>query len=355
MAVAVRDASTPIAGSAVAAPPGIPVALTSLLGPLREAMRATALPAGTRLGVMSSYHLGWVDAEGRPRDDNGGKLLRGCLALWAAQRCGGEPADAIGVATAVEWIHNFTLVHDDIQDGDTERRHRPTVWAVWGRAQAINAGDGMHAAAYRTLLAGRDHPDRRLRSAAVLNDAALAVIEGQCLDLDLEGHVDTAVSTYLRLARAKTGALMGASLEAGAVMGGAGTRRASALGRAGCELGLAFQVRDDWLGVWGDSVTTGKGSGGDLQRRKVTYPVVVARSRLRGAARRELRRLYDHRGGDEAAIRGLLEEGGARDVVAEELTRRGESALHLVEASGLPGETVEEFASIIDFVVNRDA
>jgi len=229
------------------------------------------------------------------------------------------------------------------------------VWVVWGSAQAINAGDGMHAAAHRAVLSGRGRPSVRLRAAAALNRAVLAVIEGQCLDLDLEGRIDTPASTYLRLARAKTGALIGAAMEAGAIMGGAGARQSAMLRRAGVELGVAFQVRDDWLGTWGDSDVTGKGSGGDIQRRKITYPVVVAQARLGGAARRELRRLYRAPGGQEDVILELLDEAGAREAVNEELAFRRGSALRLACLCGLPGGAVDDFQSIVDFVVDRAA
>jgi geranylgeranyl diphosphate synthase, type I len=354
MAVAVRDVETApeIVSSGRRS---VPPALQRMMPRLGEALRSTAPHRSTRLGAMSSYHLGWTDEQGRPRDDGGGKYLRGCLALWAADRSGGGVRDAATVAAAVEWIHNFTLVHDDIQDGDHERRHRPTVWVVWGSAQAINAGDGMHAAAHRAVLSGRGRPSVRLRAAAALNRGVLAVIEGQCLDLDLEGRIDTPASTYLRLARAKTGALIGAAMEAGSIMGGAGAGQAAMLRRAGVELGVAFQVRDDWLGTWGDSDVTGKGSAGDIQRRKITYPVVVAQARLRGAARRELRRLYRAPGGHEDVILELLEEAGARDAVNDELAFRRGSALRLAGLCGLPGGAVDDFQSIVDFVVERAA
>jgi geranylgeranyl diphosphate synthase type I len=357
MAVAVRVRDVETRGIPLPAPRGArtPVALQRLLPHLADALRSTAVPPTSRLGEMASYHLGWTDADGRSLGEGSGKFVRGCMALWAAEQCGGDVADAGPVAAAVEWIHNFTLVHDDIQDGDHERRHRPTVWVVWGSAQAINAGDGMHAVAYRALLSGRGRPAARLRAAAALNTAVIAVIEGQCLDLDLEGRIDTSVATYLRMVRAKTGALIGASLEAGAVMGGAGARQAALLRRAGMELGVAFQVRDDWLGTWGDSAVTGKRCGGDIERRKITYPVVVAQSRLHGAARRELRRLYRTGGGGEELILSLLHEARAEEAVAEELSRRGRSALDLAALCGLSPAAMDDFRSILGFVVERAA
>jgi geranylgeranyl diphosphate synthase type I len=354
MAVAIRQLQAAFAPSEGPVAARIPRSLERQLPALTEALHASALPPATRVGAMSAYHLGWTDADGRPRSANGGKFLRGCLALWAAERCG-RGDDARPVAAAVEWIHNFTLVHDDIQDGDRERRHRPTVWAVWGAAQGINAGDGMHAVAYRALLSGRDRPQARLRAAAAINNAILEVIEGQCLDLALEGQIDTTAATYLRLARAKTGALIGAALEAGALISGADARQATQLRRAGIELGVAFQIRDDWLGTWGDADLTGKGCGGDLARRKLTYPVVVGQSRLRGASRREFRRRYTRSGGDEDRILALLDEAGASEAVLLELRNRSRSALNLAQACRLADDAVDDFREIVRFITERAA
>ncbi len=353
MAVAVRDFETPSVPDTAPGSAHLPPTLQRLLPQLGLALRSTAVPATTRLGAMASYHLGWTDADGRATAEGGGKFVRGCLALWAAEQCGGDLEAALPVAAAVEWIHNFTLVHDDIQDGDHQRRHRATVWVVWGSAQAINAGDGMHAVAYRAVLSGRGRPAARLRAAAALNTAIIAVIEGQCLDLDLEGRIGTSVSTYLRLVRAKTGALIGAALEAGALMGGAGGRQAALLRRAGVELGVAFQIRDDWLGTWGDSTMTGKRCGGDLERRKISYPILVGHALLQGSARRELRRLYRADAGHVDLILELLEEARARGAVTEELERRRRSALQLAGLCGLSVEGLDGFQSILDFVVGR--
>ena len=348
-------------GASVGVPPPrraadpIPLALQRLLPTLTDALRAGAPSLRTRVGAMAAYHLGWTDADGRPRAGGSGKLLRGTLALWAAERCGGSVTAALPAATAVEWLHNFTLVHDDIQDGDRERRHRPTVWALWGEAQAINAGDGLHAVAYRALLGGRDRPLARIRAAEAINDAILEVIEGQCLDLALERRVDTTPATYMRLARAKTGALIGAALRAGAILGGAGTRQAADLGRAGVELGVAFQMRDDWLGSWGDPAVTGKACSSDIARRKLSYPVVVALARLRGSARRELQRLYSSGDGDEDRILTLLDQARAADEVLVALDRHSHAAVSLADRSGLPSPAVDEFADIVDFVSRRAA
>ena len=205
------------------------------------------------------------------------------------------------------------------------------------------------------LLSGRDRPQARLRAAAAINNAILEVIEGQCLDLALEGQIDTTAATYLRLARAKTGALIGAALEAGALISGADARQATQLRRAGIELGIAFQIRDDWLGTWGDTQLTGKGCGGDLARRKLSYPVVVCQSRLRGASRREFRRLYTRSSGDEDRILALLDEAGASEAVLLELRNRSRSALNLAQACRLADDAVDDFREIVGFITERAA
>lgn len=354
VAVAAEQNAPALGGIAPGAYAGVPEPLSRHLPLLVDGLHRSAIPITSAVGLMASYHVGWTDSRGRRVQANSGKFFRGCLALWAAECCGGAPSDALPVATAVEWMHNFTLVHDDIQDGDLERRHRPTVWAVFGEAQAINAGDGLHAIAYRALLEGRDRPARRLRAAASLNRGVLAVIEGQCLDLDLEGKVDTTPATYCRMARGKTGALIGAALEAAAVLVGSRSANATQLRRAGVELGLAFQVRDDWLGIWGDSALTGKGRG-DLGRRKVTYPVVAAHQALSGAPRREFRRLYADPDADEARIRALIDQSGAATVMSDALLRHTSNAISLAQTAGISRDGLDDFAGIVSFIAERSA
>ena len=146
---------------------------------MASTMRATAPPATSVTGLMAAYHMGWADREGRPLEVASGKLVRPSLCLWACSAAGADPRHALPVATALEWIHNFTLIHDDIQDGDHERRHRATVWSVWGAAQGINAGDALHAIAFERLLAPGPLAGRRLRAGRVLARAIRDVVEGQ--------------------------------------------------------------------------------------------------------------------------------------------------------------------------------
>ncbi len=324
--------------------------------PVARYLRQRAPDVGTRTGLMAAYHMGWVDAGGRPHDAPGGKLVRPSLCLWACEAAGGDPALALPAAAALEWVHNFTLIHDDIQDGDHERHHRPTVWSIWGVAQGINAGDALHAMAFESLLAPGPHPGRRLRAARALVRAVLEVIEGQCLDLALEGRPHCPPASYLRMARAKTGALLGASLQLGAIMGGARPAAVGKLRKAGRLLGLSFQVRDDWLGIWGEPALTGKSRDCDLGRRKVTYPVVVGYAAMLPAERRRFRALFRSEAGDATAVEALrdrLEAAGARELSAAAARRFARQAIEVVAGSGLGPEPTDQFQEFAHYVANR--
>jgi geranylgeranyl diphosphate synthase type I len=318
-----------------------------------SALRTTRLPGLGLETLMTSYQMGWSDAEGKALDDASGKLLRPALSLWGCEVAGAPPAQALPAALAVEWIHNFTLVHDDIQDGDLLRRHRPTVWAVWGAGQGINAGDALFARAFEILSAQDGAPPARsLAAVRILARAVRRVIAGQCRDLAQERHPQISPLAYLRMARLKTGALMGAGLAAGAVLGGGGEALAATLQRAGELLGLAFQVRDDWLGLWGDPGRTGKPLG-DLARRKVTYPVVAAYAGAAGAQRDRLTSLLRTQDpASTAELRGLLEELGGAELGATLGSALAARAVAVVARLGSPRRTAE-FADLAGQLAGR--
>jgi geranylgeranyl diphosphate synthase, type I len=323
---------------------------------LRCALALSPPAPGSLLSRMAAYHMGWVDTDGSPAHA-GGKHVRSNLCCWAAEACGARSEAALPAACAVELAHNFTLVHDDVQDGDERRRGRPTVWSVWGTGQAINAGDGLCALAFRALLGGAPADERATRAVAtqVLLEGLIEVIEGQCLDLQHECRPDTPLSTYLRMVEAKTGALLGASLEAGAVMAGADLEVRGRLRRAGRELGVAFQLRDDWLGVWGEPALTGKSRENDLSRRKLTHPVVTAYEVADTDQRRELEALYEGRGSeDEPRIRGLLEELGGPELTARAAPERAAAAVDQIRRCGFEPSRLEEFADVAQYLAARD-
>lgn len=297
-------------------------------------------------GVMrhiAGYHLGWWDADGRPTTAGGGKALRPALTLLAAGAVGGTPSVAVPAAVAVELVHNFSLVHDDVMDGDEMRRHRPTVWHVFGTPAAILVGDALLALAF-DVLASADHP-AAAQAARTLSHAVQELIEGQSADLAFEERMDVDLPECVDMAEHKTGALLGCACALGAAFGHGTRGQVEHLRRFGDRLGLAFQLVDDLLGIWGDPATTGKPVHADLQHRKKSLPVVAALVSGTPAAA-ELAALYR---GDQpltdAELRraaGLVEAAGGRawsERRADDLLR--EALDHLRSAGSAPGPAAE--------------
>ncbi len=275
-------------------------------GEIVRALTATLAVDGP-LQRLLRYPFGLCEADGQPGPGIGGKLLRPTLTCFACEALDGEVEAALPLAVAVELAHVFSLVHDDIQDGDKLRRGRPAVWVAVGLPQAINAGDGLLALALRTVCTAGVPATTAVAAQHALVEATLTMIEGQVLDLALEGQ-PAGVDAYLDMARRKAGALLGGALALGAIAAGRADLVADHR-RLGEELGVAFQVRDDWLGLWGDAARVGKPVGADLVRGKRSFPIVWALERdpflgelLSG-------------GRDSEALR-RLEALGARDATA---------------------------------------
>jgi geranylgeranyl diphosphate synthase type I len=279
---------------------------------LRAAVES--LPGSMRR--VARYHFGWEHADGTPAAGNAGKAIRPALVLAAAAALGGPGAQATAVraAAAVELVHNFTLLHDDVMDRDTTRRHRPTAWTVFGDADAILAGDALQALALR-LLAEDPHP-ASAAAAARLAACVVELCEGQQADTAMErrGPAEVGLDEVLVMAEAKTGALLGCACALGALYAGASTEDVEALDAFGREAGLAFQLIDDVIGIWGDPGHTGKPAGADLAARKKSLPVVAALASGTPAAA-ELAELYEapHDGGDLEPTLLAVERAGGRD------------------------------------------
>jgi geranylgeranyl diphosphate synthase type I len=257
-------------------------------------------------------------------------------------------------AAAIEWFHNFTLVHDDIQDGDRTRHNRETVWSLWGVPQAINAGDAMQALAFRSIAKDGANHRGALGAIAVISEAGLEVIEGQCLDLELEGRADATLRAYLRMVAAKTAALLGASLQAGALMGGADEAREMQFRRAGRLLGTAFQIHDDWLGMYGDPSITGKSSSGDASRYKMTFPVVAGLRAMSTLQRRRLREIFRLQHEDpEPKLRALLDEVGGDALTRNAAQRYAAKSVEVIARSGISKDAVDEFEEVAYYVATR--
>jgi geranylgeranyl diphosphate synthase type I len=253
-------------------PEGVAIA-RDLVGPAMEAAIARLTP---EIRTVAAYHLGLADARGNPISGNGGKALRPALALLSA-RAAGAPADrGVTAAVAVELVHNFSLLHDDIMDGDTERRHKPTAWTVFGVGPAILAGDALRALADELLL--ESEAPQGAWAARCLSAAVQRLIAGQGNDLAFEKRDDVTLNECLDMAGDKTAALMACACSIGAVHLGAPPALAMALAAFGAHVGLAFQLTDDLLGIWGAPEVTGKPVRADLRARKKSLPVVAALS-----------------------------------------------------------------------------
>ncbi|GAB7143915.1 geranylgeranyl diphosphate synthase IdsB [Mycobacterium riyadhense] len=226
------------------------------------------------LATMAGYHLGWWDTNGQGSGSGSGKSIRAALVLGAAAACG-DTSNAAPAAAAVELMHNFSLVHDDVMDRDTVRRGRPTVWAVWGETNAVLLGDALHALSGRVLAELMAQPVA-MSAVARLESACAALCAGQLEDCEFETRRAVTVDQYLQMAAGKTAGLMGCASALGALSAGANTATVSAMERFGYQLGLAFQIIDDVIGIWGDPTVTGKPVGNDLTRRKATLPVIAA-------------------------------------------------------------------------------
>jgi geranylgeranyl diphosphate synthase type I len=295
---------------------------------------------------MIRYHFGY-DEPGKPR---AGKRLRPQLLLRTALAEGGPIDCALDAAVAIEILHNYSLVHDDIEDGDELRHGRTTMWKRFGVAQGINAGDALCAISYLTLLHEEAvvPPNRVVEMLHVLHEANLRMCEGQGLDIGFETSAIVTMPQYLEMIAGKTGALFAASCELGALAAGAEPERARDYARLGTAYGLAFQIRDDVLGTWGATDITGKPSGADIARRKWSFPIVWALGTPPSSDRDIVARAYRD---------GAASAGGVSDVVAalERLGARHEAdAAHdraLDEADRIAREaSIDRNGSIRDFL-----
>lgn len=300
------------------------------------------------LAVLVRYPLGLAEPDGSPGPGIGGKLLRPSLVLFSCEALGGRPEPALPFAAALELVHNFSLVHDDIQDGDEFRRGRPSAWKAFGVGQAINAGDALLALALRTALLADLPSEAKVMAQELLSLATLQMIEGQILDLAGEGKA-LGVEAYLEMARRKTGALLGCAFALGTVAAGRPEFKEVSL-ELGEELGLAFQIKDDLLGIWGDPEKTGKPVGSDLLRKKRSFPVSFALEKDPG-----LLPLLSAPEKHMAEILRRLGELGAKEAAKEEMEKRLKGAEKLAQELPWPSWARAEFSELLSFLAEREA
>ncbi len=265
-------------------------------GPIEETLKKyleSPAPALHRHYGMMEYHMGWVDSEMAPRIRSAGKRLRPTLLLLVCAAMGHDPEPALAAAGSVEILHNYSLLHDDIEDLDEVRRHFPTVWKVWGNGKAINAGDGMYACAFKAMLGLQDAGvalDLTLQSLSLLSWACVQLTEGQFLDLDYEDRDHLTLGEYIFMVKKKTSALFSICLEVGALLSLCEKRTRLLFSQLGEHFGVAYQMLDDVANLWGEMDETGKTSCKDIAQRKKSLPIVLAMNDAEFGAC--MRRLY---------------------------------------------------------------
>ncbi len=306
---------------------------------------------------MMRYHMGWENQQGAPEHSPAGKRIRPLLVLLTCQAAGANPVRALPAAAAVELLHNFSLIHDDIEDRSLTRRHRPTVWSWAGEAQAINTGDAMFVIAHLAMLRLRaiNIPDARVLNALqVFDDTCIRLTEGQYLDMSFESRTDVTLDEYLLMISGKTAALLSASALLGALI--AGSEKLDAYRAFGYELGLSFQIEDDILGIWGEEALTGKSATGDIITRKKTLPVLYALDQSGPVAER-LRAFYTREApltADEVpVVLALLDKLNARDYAMAQGLSHAEAALSALDVAAGDAETIDLLASLVRRLVGR--
>ncbi|GAA2920931.1 polyprenyl synthetase family protein [Streptomyces enissocaesilis] len=329
---------------------------------MEPALRAAVKRLPAALSRISAYHFGWHNAAGTAlTDPSSGKAVRPALAYLAAEALGGPPRCATPGAVAIELVHNFALVHDDIMDGDIMRRNRPTLWKQFGTGPALLAGDGLHILAIDTLLS--QHTDRARTAVSLLTRAMIATLHGQAKDLGFtqrpwSGPAAVTPDEYRQAAAAKTGALIACSTAVGAVLAGGHPRHVARFAAFGRHLGIAFQCTDDVIGLWGEPGRTGKPVGGDLLAARKTLPIIAALASDTPAARGLLDLLS--RGGEPLTANDLPEAlhlvdvAGGRAAAEAEAQRHMTAAIHALAPLRISSQAREELNAMALYLTRRD-
>ena len=309
---------------------------------------------------MLKYHLGWQDVQGHPCGKSPGKFIRPTLCLLSCQAAGGDTSQILPAAASLELIHNFSLIHDDIEDASCERHNRPTVWKLWGQSQAINAGDAIFSLAYLALLKLRDNgvADKNiLRSIQVLGEACLELCEGQYLDIAYENRLDVTIEDYLKMIAKKTSALIAAATSIGACLATDNEKIVSPLHEFGNNLGMAYQIHDDFLGIWGTEEKIGKSVKSDISRKKKTLPVIYGLENSSDKDKQRLEKLYSQEaieGENIVEVVEILDRSGARNYVQKLKQQYYYQALAELEAAILDSFKQAPLREAAYFLVNRD-
>ena len=301
---------------------------------------------------MLTYHMGWTGEGAGP--DATGKRIRPLLLLLCTSSCGGDWQSALPAAAAIELVHNFSLVHDDIQDNSPIRRGRDTAWVKWGAPMAINVGDALFVISNQAILDLKNNyaPEVVLRAAEILNNTCLDLTRGQYLDISYEERTDLTVEDYWPMIAGKTAALLSACCHIGSLLGGADDSKQEAYRSFGHYLGLAFQVQDDILGIWGDESVTGKSAASDLVEGKNSLPVLTGLGKKGIFAERWARGPIRAEEVEEVR-RSLAADGGL--IAAQDASKQmTDLALMSLREADPQGEAGEALSKLADKLLKRD-
>jgi geranylgeranyl diphosphate synthase, type I len=302
---------------------------------------------------MLTYHMGWSGEGAGP--DASGKRIRPLLLLLTVAACGADWNPALPAAAAVELVHSFSLLHDDIQDNSKVRRGRPAVWVKWGAPMAINVGDAMLILANKSILdiALGYPPDAVTKATLILQDACLALTEGQFLDMSFQTRTDLRVEDYWPMVAGKTAALLACCCHLGALLGGADEATQDSYRSFGHYLGLAFQLQDDLLGIWGDEAVTGKSAASDLVEGKKSLPVLVGLSKDGKFAQRW--RQGPITAAELPELARFLASEGSYEYTHDAARQMTDLALASLREADPRGEAAEALSGLADRLLKRNA
>jgi geranylgeranyl diphosphate synthase, type I len=304
-------------------------------------------------GLMLRYAMGWVDENDQSYNQPTGKRIRPILLLLCAEAADGNWRTALPAAASVELLHNFSLIHDDIQDDSPTRHGRPTVWQLWGRANAINAGDAMYTLAYHALenLSNNLSPETVIKVWRIFNTTTLELTRGQHLDMRFEHQPSVTVDEYVSMIRGKSAALVAGCAQIGALIASGDDALSVRYAEFGLNLGIAFQIRDDVLGIWGDPSVTGKSAATDIISRKKSLPILYGLSHSA-----ELRNIYERDQFSDADVDeavNALDAIDARAYTQGSETKFYQQALSALESANPQGRAADGLMQLVQSLFQR--
>jgi geranylgeranyl diphosphate synthase type I len=304
---------------------------------------------------MMQYHMGWLDETLNPAHVHAGKQIRPVLLMLTCAAAHGRWPQAVPAAAAVELLHNFSLIHDDIEDASPTRRGRKTLWQIWGIEQAINAGDAMFAIAHLAMsrLSEQGVPaETVVQALRRFDETCVQLTQGQQADMAFEKQSQVSVADYLAMITGKTAVLLSLCTELGALIAGCDPTTTQHYAQFGLNLGLAFQVKDDILGIWGDETIIGKSAATDITTRKKTLPVLF------GLTHSEpLRQLYQQPQNHDTFVQDVvaqLDLAGARDYAVAQASHYSEAALNHLHAANPTGPASPALHQLTDMLLTRN-